>query len=128
MSVPRRLKHVQSSFDVGVHIRIRRMVAERYRYQRGKVENHIDILHRLADTVRVADVACEHVNAFEFILGKRVHPAPRVERIVAGEGPDRCALPYKRFDKMRTDEAVGSGDENSFFRQIHSESDPGLYL
>ena len=41
-----------------------------------------------------------------------VEPAPRIERIVEHERPHLAPAAHQRLGKMRSDEAVGPGDED----------------
>src|SRR5450759_5408642 len=95
------------------------MVRERYADQGGEVKGDIDPFHRLAHSVRVANVAHEHVQLALFQGGQRVEPAPRVEGVVVDEGAHTATFAQQRLTEMTADEAVRAGNENTLVLEFH---------
>src|SRR5450756_783688 len=95
------------------------MVRERYADQGGEVKGDIDPFHRLAHSVRVADVAHEHVQLALFQGGQRVEPAPRVEGVVEDEGAHAATFAQQRLTEMTADEAVRAGDKHTLVVEFH---------
>ena len=54
--LPRCLQHVQGSFDIGVHIEVRRLIREGNTDESGEVKHHLATAHSRLDTIGVADV------------------------------------------------------------------------
>lgn len=113
------LQDVEGALDVGIHVGIRRVIAEGDGDQGGEVEDDVDAFHRGFHAVRVADVTAEEVDFRAFLPAEAVQPAKRAEGVVADEGAHLAALGDEVFGEVAADETIGAGDENGFVFQVH---------
>ena len=113
------LQDIQRALDVGVHIGIRRMVAEGDADERRQVKNHIDAFHGGFHAVRIADITAEKLHLPADFLGQPVQPTEGVERVVVDEGANLAAEAGEVLRKVTADETIGTGDENFFVFEIH---------
>ena len=106
------LADVERTGDVGIDITFRGNVAVRDGYQCGQMKDGVDIAGNMTAKGGIAHIAADNL---KIIVSQAVEPTPVIERIILTERPDPDALRQKEFDKMRTDEAVGAGNERMFY-------------
>ena len=97
---PRSLQNIQRTFDIRIYICVGRVVRIRNRNQRSQVQNNLLTFDCFIDTVRVANVAGEDVDAFANCFVTLVQPSPRIKRVVEHEGSHLMSVPDQRLDDM----------------------------
>jgi hypothetical protein len=121
---PGSLQDIKRTLDIGIHIGLRRGIAERSTGKPGEMIDSIDAFHAYLDTLKVPDVAADDVKLIFYLSRKGIQPAPGVEGIITDKGPDIIPPAQKMFGKMAADKAAGSGDED-FFAHGDAPSVPG---
>src|SRR6266550_2840400 len=70
--------------------------------------------HGRPDPVRISNIAGEHVEFPCYVRCTPAEPAPGIKRVVQNERTNLVSRMNQCFGQMRSDEAVGAGDENLF--------------
>lgn len=86
------------------------------------MEDRLTTFHGFFDSVRIANIARKNFE-FAFAIGSTViEPPPGVEGVVENKGAHFVTGPDEGFCKVRSDEAIGTGDEDcvlSHFRLLN---------
>jgi len=86
--LPSRLHDVKSPLDVGVDIRVRRVIRIGNGDQGGEMKNDVAPLGCGSDPVRIANITWKNLNVFLRLGRQAFQPAPGAERIVQNKGSD----------------------------------------
>ncbi len=76
----------------------------------GQVQHRIATSHGFFHPMRIADIACEHVELAGHLGCAMLQPAPGVERVVECKRAHSVALADQGFSQVRANEAISSGD------------------
>jgi hypothetical protein len=114
-----RLQHVERALDVGVDVRVGRVIGERNSDECGEVKNDVAALCGFAHAVGIPNVAREHVQGLLSLARQRVEPAPAVEGVVVDESADIASAIEERLDQVASDEAIGAGHQHFPTFELH---------
>ena len=84
-----------------------------------EMEHHLGLFHQFQTEVGIADIPGDYFQRRRH--GKCIQPAPVVERVIQREGGNFRAALDEKFDQVRSNKAVGSGDEYVFRGYLHRE-------
>src|SRR5687768_7183891 len=103
--IARRLQDVKRTPDVGVNVRIGRVIRIWNGDQRSQVQHNLAVAHCGANAVGITNIAGKYVDRPLDVLVRFVQPTPRVETVVKDESAYLGAERHKIFGQMRADEA-----------------------
>ncbi len=84
-----------------------------------EVKNHIAAFHGFLYTVGITDITRENFDVFGYFFWRFIKPTPGIKGVVQDESPNRVALTYKVFDKVRANESVSPGNQYLFPGKVH---------
>ncbi|MNY39417.1 hypothetical protein D3C86_1741000 [compost metagenome] len=122
----RRLEYIQRSLDIGIHVRIRRMIGIGDGNQCGQMQDNVAALQGLLDTRRITHIPREDIQRLLNLGGKTVQPPPRIEGVVLNERTDFIPFLDESLNKMRANKAIRASNQDFFVSKIHAVFRPIL--
>ena len=106
------VQHVQGALDVGIHIAVRAVVAERNGNQGSQMEHALLPAHGSTHTVGVTYIAHKDIHFIADLRGQGIDPAQGTKRVIQAESTHFLAAFYQLFGQMAADKAIGTGHHN----------------
>ena len=75
-----------------------------------QMQYRIATSHGFFHPMRIADIACEHLELASHLGCAMLQPAPRVERVVEYKRAHSVALADQGLGQVRANEAISAGD------------------
>ena len=106
------VQHVQGALDVGIHIAVRAVVAERNGNQGSQMEHALLPAHGSTHAVGVTYIAHKDIHFIADLRGQGIDPAQGTKRVIQAESTHFLAAFYQLFGQMAADKAIGTGHHN----------------